>query len=167
MTDNLPRKYRRVLTRPIRNVQSGKIRCIIVYSLCRLWRRVSICEALIDFFYDHNCLLYDRNGMVNFWTLEGRNTVIQNAVVSAYQREYCSVHCPKSVEKSRAKGKLVITGHVQGFLSKGGKTGEITHLYEEQAIVLWAFQMLDAGDGIGPLSTNELADRMMVDGKQL
>lgn len=128
-------KTRPKLTELLKQVVAGKIRCVIVYSQCRLWRDVAICEHLIKLLARYGCALYDRYGPVDISTPEGRNKVRSNAVAAQNQREMAADSAPRGIMKKLKRGKVVTNGHRLGFRSVGNYTGEITHIPEEQELV--------------------------------
>ena len=139
------RKTRPVLTKIMRGIVAGEIRCLVIYSLDRLWRDVSICREILNVLFKFDCLLYDVNGPVNIWTYEGRNAILQNAIASQAVSEAARVNSPRGVQQNIKEGKLVVSPNVQGFRTAGPKTGEVRHFDCEQEIVNRIYQMADRG----------------------
>ena len=157
-------KTRPVLTQMMQGVIAGTTKCIIVWNLNRLWRNVSICQAILDILFRHECLLFDYNGPVNIWTYEGRNSVLQAAIRAQEQREDVAVSSPRGIIATRKKGGMVVSPNVLGFRSAGKRTGEVRHLCGEQELVNRIYRMFDAGEGDGPMSTQGIAEKLMAEG---
>jgi DNA invertase Pin-like site-specific DNA recombinase len=138
-------RTRPVLTELLRGVVAGKIKCIIVWSQCRLARDVAIMEAIIKLLSRYGCLLYDRNGPVDISTPEGRQAVRQNAIAAQNVIEMARVNSPRGIRRSRNKGKAVVMSNRLGFRSVGGTSGEILHVPEEQELVRQIFRDYDSG----------------------
>lgn len=139
------RKTRPVLTKIMRGIVAGEIRCLVVYSLDRLWRDVAICRGILNLLFKFDCLLYDVNGPVNIWTYEGRNAILQNAIASQAVSEAARVNSPRGVQQNIKEGKLVVSPNVQGFRTAGPRTCEVRHLDCEQELVNRIYQMADRG----------------------
>ena len=160
-----PGKTRPVFTKIMQGVQAGTIKCVIVWSLDRLWRSTAICAQAVDIMAKSGCLLVDRNGIVDISTPEGRTAVFSNAVNAQNQREQGTVNSPRGVLKSRSKGKIVGPNNSLGFRSAGHRTGEIVHMEEEQELVRRIFRLFYAGeDETGPLPVGQIALRLMDEG---
>lgn len=167
-------RARPVLTKIIRGVVAGKIKCIIVYSLCRLWRDVGICEAALKLLAHYGCLLYDRDGPVDISTPDGRNAVRSAAVAGQNMREMAQITSPRGIRKNRDKGKRVVSANVLGFRNTPGKRSGVIHIPHEQEMVVEAFNLFDNGDGrvddagqiLGPVSPIGIARLWMERGFQ-
>lgn len=158
-------RTRPMLTKIIRGIMAGRIKCVVVYSLNRLWRSAAIAGVAIDIFAEYGCLLVDRNGFVDLFTAEGRQAVLQNAVHAQGERENAKVTSPRGVFKSRAKGKLVGPANSIGFRSVGGRSGGVRHLPEEHEVVRRIFRLFVAGEnGSGPLNADLIAQILMDEG---
>ena len=153
------RKTRPVLTEVLKEVIAGKVRCIIVWNLDRLWRDVSICREMIGILYRHDCLLYDYNGPVNIWTYEGRNAILQNAIASQAVSEAARINSPRGVEANIREGKLVVSPNVLGFRSAGPRSGLVLHLEAEQDLSQRIHCMHDQGR-----SPEKIAHQLMAEG---
>lgn len=136
---------RPVLTQIMKGIVAGKIRCIIVWSLDRLWRDVGICEAMMTVLSNCGCAIYDRNGPVNISTPDGKNAVRSTAIAAQNMREMATVNSPRGIRKSRGKGKLVVSGNRLGFRSVGGASGQVRHIPEEQEMAREIFRRYDTG----------------------
>ena len=136
---------RPVLTEIIAGVTSGRIRCIIAWSVDRLFRHIGICEAMIEILNDCGCALFDRNGPVDITTPHGKNAL--RAAINAAQnmREMAVEGSPRGIRKTRNRGKMVVSGNRLGFRSVGGATGMIRHIPEEQEMVREIFRRYDQG----------------------
>ncbi len=84
--------YRPVLTKLIRGVVTGKIKCVIVWSVDRLLREIAIAKIMADLFAKHGCLLYDRNGNVPLDSPEARGNFFQTVLAAQQYREMCAVN---------------------------------------------------------------------------
>jgi len=153
------RKTRPVLTELLKEVVVGKVKCIIVWNVDRLWRDVSICREMIGILFRHDCLLYDFNGPVNIWTYEGRNSLLQNAIASQAVSEAARINSPRGVEANIREGKLVVSPNVLGFRSAGQKTGMVLHMDKEQDLAQRIHCMFDQGR-----SPEKIARQLMDDG---
>jgi len=158
---------RPVLTKILKAIITGKKKCLVVWSQDRLWRNVSLCQDMLDILYRYDCLLYDYNGPVNIWTIEGRNAVLNNAITAQTLRERAATDCPRGVRRSLAQGKPVISTNVQGFRSAGKRTCKVTPMLEELEIVRRVFAMADVGEGNGPMTNQQIADTLMAEGLTL
>lgn len=132
------------LTKLVRGVVTGNVKVIVVWSMCRLWRDVGICEAMIKLLARHECRLYDRNGPVDIHTPEGRQAVRANAIAGQNMREMAAVNSPRGVRRSRGKGKSVVSCNRLGFRSIRG-TGNVRHIPEEQDMVRQIYRWYDEG----------------------
>ena len=152
-----PARTRPMFTRLMRGVQAGTVKCIIVWSLDRLWRSAEICSKAINIMGKRGCLLMDRNGFVDISSPEGRESVLINAVNAQSQREHTAANCGRGVTKQRAKGKMVGNCNSLGFRSAGPKSGEVRHIPEEHEMVRRIFRMFYAGeDARGPLTPDQI-----------
>lgn len=152
-----PARTRPVFTRLMRGVQVGTVKCIIVWSLDRLWRSAEICSQAINMMGKKGCLLMDHNGFVDISSAEGRESVLINAVNAQSQREHAAVNSGRGVTKSRAKGKMVGNCNSLGFRSAGPKSGEVRHIPEEHEMVRRIFRMFYSGeDARGPLTPDQI-----------
>ena len=143
---DLNRKTRPVLTKIMRGIVAGQHKCLVVWSLDRLWRDVAICREMLNVLFKYDCLLYDYNGPVNIWTYEGRNSILQNAIASQAVTEAARVNSPRGVQENIKAGKLVVSPNVQGFRTAGPRTGEVLHLNCEQELVNRIYRMADIGE---------------------
>ena len=107
--------FRPVLTRIMHGVATGKIKCVVTWSLDRLFRDVAIAKIMIDTLGQHGCLIFDRNGNVPIDSPESRANVLQTALAAQQYREMCAVNSPRGVNKLRERGKIVVTANVLGF----------------------------------------------------
>jgi len=171
--DNRDKKRTRpILTQIIRGVVFGRYKCIIVYSLDRLWRDVGLCAAMIDVLNQYGCLLYDENGYVDTVTPDGHNSVMSQAAAASHQRRIAQVASPRGVRKSRQKGKRVSSADCLGFRNAFDKKNGVLHIPAEQDMVNRIFRLFDSGDGrtdangtlIGPLTTEKIAQLLMDEG---
>ena len=156
------RKTRPVLTKLLHDVRDGKVKCIVVWNLDRLFRDVEIAKSLLMFLFRHDCLLYDYDGACNIWTHTGRNAILQNAIASQALSENSRINSPRGVRENIKQDKLVVSCNVLGFRSAGSRTGKVTHIEDEQALVLRIYQMSDSG-----LSTLQIANQLMSEGIRL
>lgn len=140
---------------------AGETKCIVVYSLDRLWRSVSICQGILSILFDHNCLLYDANGPVNLWTYEGRNAILQNAIASQAVSEAARITSPRGVLENLKNGILATSPNLLGFRTAGRGTKAVRHMDEEQALVNHLFCLSEAGH-----SDERIAHLLMADGIQ-
>ena len=164
--DNQP--TRPVLTKVLKAIIAGEKRAIVVWALDRLWRDVSLCQEMIDILFRYDCLLYDyTSGPVNIWTVEGRSSVLQNAVASAAMRQKAAVDSPRGVRKSIEKGVPCIPTNVQGFRSAGKRSGKVVCMHRELALVRRIYNMADVGEGDGPMTTFEIAAKLEKEGRVL
>lgn len=159
------RRTRPVLTQIVRGVQEGRIKCIVVWSLDRLWRDVTLCHALIDLLVAKGCLLYDRAGPVNITTPDGRQSVLQNAVAAQHQREKARVDSARGWRENRKKGKRNVNANVLGFRNVPGKRCDVAHVPEEQEFVRRIFRLYDSGEnGSASLLPMKIAKLLMAEG---
>ena len=160
-----PARTRPVFTRLMRGVQAGTVKCVIVWSLDRLWRSAEICSKAINIMGKKGCLLMDRNGYVDIASPEGRESVLINAVNAQSQREHTAANCGRGVTKQRAKGKMVGNCNSLGFRSAGPKSGQVRHIPEEHEMVRRIFRMFYAGeDDRGPLTLDQIRNQLRGEG---
>ena len=158
-------RTRPVFTQLMRSVQAGTVKCVIVWSLDRLWRSAEICSKAINIMGRKGSLLMDKNGYVDISSPEGRESVLINAVNAQSQREHCAVNCRRGVTKSRSKGKMIGNANSLGFRAAGSKTGQVRHIPEEHEVVRRIFRLFYSGeDERGPLSSGEIAEQFMAEG---
>ncbi len=160
-----PARTRPEFTRLMRGVQAGTVKCVIVWSLDRLWRSAEICSQAINIMGKKGCLLMDRNGFVDISSPEGREQVMINAVNAQSQREHTAVNCGRGVTKSRSKGKMVGNCNSLGFRSAGAKTSQVRHIPEEHEMARRVCRMFYTGeDARGPLTPNQIRETLMDEG---
>ena len=171
--DNFEKKKTRpVLTELIQGVVAGRYKCLIVYSMDRLWRDCGICAAIVEILNKYGCLLYDSNGKVDTLTPDGQNAVMSQANAAAYQRRSAQVASLRGVRKSRAKGLRVTPATCLGFRDTPNEKHGLLHIPEEQEVVNRIFRLFDSGDGridadgnlVGPLSPEKIARLLMNEG---
>ena len=155
------RKTRPVLTKILRKIMAGETKCLVVYSLDRLWRSVSICQGIISILFDHDCLLYDANGPVNIWTFEGRNAILQNAIASQAVSEAARINSPRGVLENLKNGVLATSSNLLGFRTAGRGSKQVKHMEDEQALVNRLYRLSDDG-----LSDEQITHLMMAEGIQ-
>ena len=168
----VPEERRPVLTQIMNGVLSGKVRCIICYTQDRIWRDVALCKVMIDVLAQQGCLLYDKNGLVDISTPEGRTAVYNNASEAEKVRRKAKVDSERGLTESREMGLKVVNAGVLGFRNVLGRRGEVRHVEEEQAVANRLFRLFDSGDGrvdeagklIGPLSKGGIAELLMEEG---
>ena len=162
------KKTRPELTKLVKGVQDGSVRCIIVYSCERLWRDVSLCQALIDLFGNKGCRLFDRTGEVNITTPEGRQAVLNAAVGAQHMREKTAADAARGWRKNREKNKRNCTANVLGFANaprSPGSRGKVFHIKEEQELVRRIFRLFDSGENsLGPISMLGIAKLLCEEG---
>ena len=156
------RKVRPVLTQIMRQIIAGEIRAVICWNLDRLWRSVSICQAMIMILYKHNCLLFTFDGPVNIWTYEGRNSILQNAIASQAVSESARINSPRGVFENLNNGILATSPNGQGFRTAGQGTKRVLHMQEEQKLVNRIYEMSDQG-----MSDDKICKVLMAEGIQL
>lgn len=144
--DRTGARYRPVLTKIMERVEKDQLKCLIVYSLDRLWRDVALCKMMIDTLGKHGCALYDRSGYVDILTPEGRANVLQQSVRAMEYRELCAVLSPRGCRSTRNKGKTVVTGNVLGYRHVG--KGRVIVIIEEIVLVRRIFVMYLAGTSL-------------------
>ena len=159
---NANRKVRRVLTKIMKRIVSGQIKCLVVWNVDRLWRDVAICREMLRVLYKYDCLLYDFNGSVNLWTYEGRNSVLQNAISSQAVSEAARINSPRGVHENLENGILAVSPNVQGFRTAGRGTKAVKHMVEEQDLVNRIYHLSDQG-----LSDEAIAKLLMSEGIRL
>jgi DNA invertase Pin-like site-specific DNA recombinase len=158
-------RHRPTLTRIMEAVIAGRVKAVIVWSQDRLWRDVEICDAIVKFFLRYGVSLYDRNGLVDILTPEGRNSVRNNAIAAAHYREMISQRAPVGIKKSAAKGIVVTDANTLGFRSCGRYSRKITHVPDEQEMVRRIYAMFYYGeDESGPLTIRQIGQRLMSEG---
>ena len=168
----VPEKRRPILTKLMNGVLSGQIKCIIVYTQDRLWRDVGLCKVMIDILAQEGCLLYDKNGLVDIHTPEGRTAVYNNASEAEKVRRKAKVDSERGLGESRGAGFKCVTAGVLGFRDVLGVRGAVRHVPEEQELARRIFRLFDSGDGrvdgqgqlIGPLSKQDIAKLLMAEG---
>lgn len=144
--DRTGARFRPVLTKIMERVEKGQLKCLVVYSLDRLWRDVALCKMMIDTLGKHGCALYDRSGYVDILTPEGRANVLQQAVRAMEYRELCAVLSPRGCRSTRNKGKTVVTANVLGYRHVG--KGQVKVVMEEILLVRRIFVMYLAGTSL-------------------
>ncbi len=164
-------RHRPTLTRIMQAILDRQKKAIVVWSQDRLWRDVEICDRLIKFCLDYGIRLYDRNGLVDIYTPEGRSSVRNNAIASQHYREICSVRSPIGIKRSGAKGVVVTDSNTLGFRSGGRYSRQVVHASDEQEVVRRIFRMYYYGeerDGTvyGPMSSAQIAGQLMKEGYQ-
>ena len=155
------RKTRPVLTKILRSITAGETKCLVVFSLDRLWRSVSICQGILTMLFDHECLLFDSNGPVNIWTYEGRNAILQNAISSQAVSESAKINSPRGVLENLKNGVLATSPNILGFRTAGRGSKQVKHVDEEQTLVNRIYRLSDAGH-----SDEQIAHMMMAEGIQ-
>jgi hypothetical protein len=155
------RKTRPVLTKILRKIMAGETKCLVVYSLDRLWRSVSICQGIISILFDYDCLLFDANGPVNLWTFEGRNSILQNAIASQAVSESARINSPRGVLENLKNGVLATSPNLLGFRTGGRGTKAVKHMDDEQALANRLYRLSDDG-----LSDEQITHLMMAEGIQ-
>lgn len=153
------RRTRRILTKILRRVVSGEIKCLVVWNLDRLWRDVAICREMLRILFKYDCLLVDFNGFCNIWTYEGRNSILQNAIASQAVSEAARINSPRGVNENLKAGILAVSPNVLGFRSAGKGSKDVRHLDDEQALVQRIYHLLDMGR-----SDEAVAKMLMEDG---
>lgn len=164
------RRSRPVLTDIVREIEAGAVRCVVVWSQDRLWRDVGLCDALINLFASYGVRLYDRNGVVDISTPDGKAKVRNTAIAAQHYREMCAVNSPRGIRRSAKKGGNVNNANMLGY--RGGKRGEclVFPQPEELDMVRRIFRLYDAGevctDGThtGPLSMEKIANLLHDEG---
>jgi DNA invertase Pin-like site-specific DNA recombinase len=149
--------YRPTLTKLVHGVVKGQIKCVIVWSLDRLFRDVAIAKILIDVFGTNGCLIYDRNGSVPIDSPESRGNVLQTALAAQQYREMCAVNSPRGVKKLREREKIVVTANVLGF--RHVTKGRIRVVMEEIELVRRIFVLFCGG-----MSKAAIARQLMDEG---
>jgi DNA invertase Pin-like site-specific DNA recombinase len=149
--------HRPILTKLIRGVVTGQIKCVIVWSVDRLAREIAIAKILADLFAEHGCLLYDRNGNVPLDSPEARGNFFQTILAAQQYREMCAVNSPRGVNKLRERGKIVVTGNVLGY--RHVSKGRIRLVMEEIDLVRRIFTMF-----VGGMSKAAIARQLMDEG---
>ena len=135
--------FRPVLSKIMHGVAKGNIKCVIVWSLDRLFRDVAIAKIMIDTLGEHGCLIFDRNGNVPIDSPESRANVLQTALAAQQYREMCAVNSPRGVNKLRERGKIVVTANVLGY--RHVAKGRIKVVMEEIELVRRIFVMFCSG----------------------
>ena len=148
---------RPILTTLMRGVVTGKIKCVIVWSVDRLLREIAIAKIMADLFAQHGCLLYDRNGNVPLDSPEARGNFFQTVLAAQQYREMCAVNSPRGVNKLRERGKIVVTANVLGY--RHVSKGRIKVVPEEIALVQRIFTMFCSG-----MSKGAIARQLMNEG---
>ncbi len=154
-------KVRPTFTKVMRSIVSGQTKCLVVWNLDRCFRSVSICQAMIMLMFKYDCLLYDFNGIVNIWTFEGRNSVLQNAIASQAVSESARISSPRGVFESLKAGSLATSPNLPGFRTAGRGTKAVRHIDDEQALVNRLYWLSDAGHSDG-----QIAHLLMAEGIQ-
>ena len=156
---------RPVLTEIMDGVVNGTHKVVACYAQDRLWRKVGICDKMVDLFLENGVQLYDRYGLVDIRTPEGRQQVRSNAVASQHYRERVTQDSDRGKRKNIEKGKLVTGADVLGFRSGGRYSKIVLHRPEEHLVVRRIFTLFDRGEsGRGPLSCEEIAKLLMEEG---
>lgn len=152
--------YRPTLTKLIHGVVKGQIKCVIVWSLDRLFRDVAIAKILIDVFGTNGCLIYDRNGSVPIDSPESRGNVLQTALAAQQYREMCAVNSPRGVRKLREREKIVVTANVLGF--RHVTKGHIRVVMEEIELVRRIFVMFCGGMSKAAIARQLMSEAIML-----
>ena len=152
--------FRPVLTRLVELIQAGKVKNLIIYSQCRLWRSTMLCHMMLDLMDKHKIKLFDRNGPLPINTPEGRQAVLQGAVAAQIYRETCAVVSGRGTRSTRKKLKVVVNGNVVGFrhISKG----KIEVVPEEIKLVRRVFQMYVSGMSLTAICRTLMAEGVVL-----
>jgi len=148
---------RRVLGIIIDKIKSGKCKALVIWSTCRLWRRVSLCEFLVDIMAKHGVTLVDRNGTLDLTTPDGRNRLFAAATSAMHMREMAVVNSPRGVRRSRDRGLAVASCDVLGFRSLG--RGRVKVIPDEIELVKRIFREFCSGK-----NRTQIAKGLMADG---
>lgn len=132
-------KTRPTLGRLVELIKSGNCLALVVWSTCRLWRSIALCEILVNLMAKHGCLLFDRNGPIDLHTPDGRNRLFSAAAASQHLREMCVVNSPRGVRRSRERGLVVASSHILGYRHSG--RGRVRVVTEEIDLVRRIFRM--------------------------
>lgn len=108
-------RFRPILTDLVEAMKAGKVKNLLVYSQCRLWRSVSLAHMMLDLMGECGVKLYDRNGPIPINTPEGRQSVLNGAVAAQIYRENCAAYSSRGTRSTRKKLKVVVNGNVVGF----------------------------------------------------
>ena len=138
--------FRPVLTQLVEAIKAGKVKNLIIYSQCRLWRSVSLAHMMLDLMGECGVKLYDRNGQISINTPEGRQAVLQGAVAAQIYRENCAVYSGRGTRSTRKKLKVVVNGNVPGY--RHVAKGKIEVVPDEIALVRRIFAMYVSGKSL-------------------
>ena len=157
------KKPRPVLTKLCREIASGQVKVLVVWSLDRLARSVALMGTFIELLNRHGVFLMDRNGLVPIHTPEGRQMVNTNMATAQHYREMCKVNCERALRRMRERGELATTPNSLGFRSDGN--GGVAAIADDLAMVNRMFRMFDAGEnGSGPMNAQQIADTLNAEG---
>jgi DNA invertase Pin-like site-specific DNA recombinase len=155
-------RTRLMLTDIMVGIARGEVKCVVCWSLDRMWRDVGICEAVIKFMAEHGCMLVDRNGPVDISTAHGRQAVRNAAVAAQNYRETIAESSPRGIKRSIAKGENVCNPNTLGFRGGGRYSKIVRHVPEEQEVVRRIFRLFSIGEGEqGPQSCDQIAARLI------
>lgn len=156
------RRVRPRLTAMVKDIEEGRKRVVVAWSLCRLYRSVRLCEHLLDFFEEHDVELYDKDGRVDYRTPGGRESVVSKAVKYEAQRREAILGVTRGLNRNRKKGKIAATPNCLGMRTRGTRTNSVRFIDDE---IRWVLRIFNLYLGIGssrPLSTREIG-KLLVD----
>jgi hypothetical protein len=139
-------------------IRSGECKCVVVYSQCRLFRDVGIANAFMDLCVTFGVRVYDKNGLIDIWSSDGRAYVRHLANQNQTQREKSVDETARGIQSCWDSNELVTMAGRLGFRSGGYRTKVVRAIPEEIAWVRLIFKAFVEGiDERGPLSMNRIA----------
>ena len=150
-------RFRPKLTQLVELMKAGKVKNLLIFSQCRLWRSTMLCHMMLDLMAECGVKLFDRNGPIPINTPEGRQNVLQGAVAAQIYRETCASVSGRGTRSTRKKLKVVVNGNVPGF--RHVAKGKIEVVPEEISLVRRIFKMY-----VGGMSLTAICRTLMAEG---
>ena len=158
------RRTRPQLTRLVADVLSGQKKAVVVWSMCRLWRSVLICDFMLDLFEEFQVDLYDRNGKVDYSSPEGRSNVRALANQFETQRATSKAGVTRGLKSNRRKGKIASNPNCLGIRTAGVRTNKIVVVEDELRWVERIMRLFVGDDSDGPASPRTIAKIIAAEG---
>jgi len=146
-------------------ILDGKVKAIVTYSQCRLFRGAAMADAWMDLCVAHGVRIYDSSsGLLDIWSPDGKAYIRFLANDNQRQREKSGVESARGIESCLEQGDLCVRGGILGFRSEGRRSKKVRVVSDEIAWVKWIFQAYCYGiDERGPLSISVIANELCRD----
>lgn len=160
-----PKPTRPVLGKLVRDIESGRIGTVFVWSTDRLHRDNGICDGLVKLFRRKGVSIYVKDAVQDITSAVGLYNTSTEAAANRMYRDKISEDVRRDHQFKAEMGKFSRDPSCLGFRSMGRESQAVRPMQGELEIVNRIFRLFVRGEGdLPPMGTTGIAKLLMSEG---